>query len=142
MARAPDLVSVIPGDPVAQGRPKATVRFGRATIYDPKKSKVWKAGAALILGQSAPSTLLAGPLAVRVTAVFRLPKKYHSKRNPVAERRWHDHLPDLENVVKAVFDAATGVWWEDDRQVVHLVSSKKDGLQDEQGFVKLEAWRL
>ena len=130
------------GEPHAQGRPRATVVAGHARLYDPAKSRRWKADAQAAMriqlaevGLSAP-LVPEGPVRVEVVAVFTCPKSDHRKREP-RPRRWHTKRPDLDNLVKAIKDAATSVCWLDDSQVVEVVASKIIGAQGEAPSIQL-----
>lgn len=114
----------IPGEPVAQGRPRAAVVNGRARVFDPKKSRNWKATArehmyAALAAADRRFPFPEGPVRVSILARFTCPKGDHRKTAPAPER-WRDKKPDAENVAKAVLDAATGVLWQDDAQVADL----------------------
>jgi Holliday junction resolvase RusA-like endonuclease len=142
-----EIVIRIPGEPFAQPRARAAVIAGRAVIYDPKKARNWKATAQSHMveawGGLAPliNQPLAGPVAIRVLAVFTCPKSDHRKREPLA-RRWHTKKPDADNVLKAVKDAAKGVLWLDDRQVCHEICAKHIGAQGEAPFVEIRVRTL
>lgn len=138
----------IPGEPVAQGRPRAAVVAGRARVFDPKKSRNWKAtareGMRLALDyrggiQSLPFP--DGPVRVVIVARFTCPKGDHRKTAPAPER-WRNKKPDAENVAKAVLDAATGVLWQDDAQVADLRVLTVTAAQGEAPGVLLMVERL
>jgi Holliday junction resolvase RusA-like endonuclease len=131
----------IPGEPVAQGRPRA-FRMGKGVrMFDPPKSRAWKSYAVDALrAAGAPDGRVlfpAGPVEVRVLAVFTCPKGAHRKV-PVPRCR-HTKRPDAENVAKAVLDAVTtaGIW-HDDSQVARLVVEKHVGAQGEAPYVEVE----
>ena len=122
---------VIPGEPCAQGRPRFARRGKFMVAYDPAKSRTWKATAHVALRDAmAGAGPLQGPLSVEIAATFTCPASEHRKREPMP-RRWHAKRPDVENVVKAVLDAGTGVIFLDDNQVTHLVAVKVIGAQGE-----------
>ncbi len=128
----------IPGEPVAQGRPKATTVNGRARVYDPAKSRNWKATAQQhMLAQRANGAVLDGPLAVTITAIFTMPKSRYRKREP-RPREWHTKRPDADNIAKCVKDAGTGVLWMDDSQIAVLTVEKVTGAQGEAPGVIVE----
>ena len=132
---------LIPGEPVAQGRPRFVRRTGHA--YDPPKSRSWKERASGVMARAVPAGPgwpLLGPCHVRVLAVFSCPPSDHH-RIPVS-RRLHAKNPDAENVSKAVLDAGNGVLWRDDRQVCRLTVEKWIGAQGEDPFVQIDAWEL
>lgn len=126
-----EIRAVIPGEPMAQRRARTAIINGHAVVYDPRANRVWKATARQFLGQAlAGRPPLQGPLALQVFAWFTMPTSRHLKKSPrPAERRVQK--PDLDNVIKAVKDAATGVLWLDDRQVVALTAEKWTAAQGE-----------
>ncbi len=119
----------IPGEPVAQGRGRVAVIAGHARVYDPAKSRSWKGAAAVhMLEAMAGWPPLTGPVALGVQAVFSMPKS-RWQRSRIRPAEWHCKRPDLDNVIKAVKDAAKGVLWLDDSQVVTISASKITGEQ-------------
>jgi Holliday junction resolvase RusA-like endonuclease len=126
----------IPGEPVAQGRPRfstVTTRSGQTftSAYDPAKSRNWKAmardyaeQAMLRMGRKPVSDLLE----VEVRAYFTCPKSDHRKTAPRPLRR-HGKKPDAENVAKAVLDAMEGVVYFNDSQVSDLLAFKRIAAQ-------------
>lgn len=119
----------IPGEPFAQPRARAAVVNGRARIYDPKAAKNWKSTAQAHMGMALrvndlPVPLFAsGPVNLSVRAYFTMPKGMHRKttRTPA---RLKITKPDLDNILKAVKDAAKGVLWLDDNQVAVITAEK------------------
>ena len=130
---------LIPGEPCAQGRPRATVVNGHARMYDPKGSKSWKGSARLAMQAARPTPILDGPIEVWLLAVHSCPRTDYRKREP-QPRRWRDKKPDCENVVKSALDAATGVLWRDDAQIARLTVEQVTGAQDE--APRVEMWAL
>ena len=134
---------VIPGEPVAQGRPRSfRLPGGGVRAYDPAKSRNWKAEAraAIVNALDAQDLAIAfpdGACVVAVLAVFSCPKS-DFRRVPRA-RRPHAKRPDAENVAKAVLDAGTGALWRDDAQVSRLTVEKQIGAQGERPYVQIEA---
>lgn len=127
----------IPGEPVSQGRPRAFYRPGLGVrVYDPQKSRNWKATAQQHMADALNAANLAAPLVVEgavelhVVAVFTCPRSHWRKRHPTP-RRPKMSRPDAENVAKAVQDAASGVLFTDDAQVARLVVEKWIGAQGE-----------
>lgn len=121
----------IPGDPVAQGRPKFAVVNGHGRAYDPKKSRTWKATAQDFMRQAADKPYPPkAALHVQVYAVFRCPKGDYRVINP-APLRWHVKRPDGDNILKAVKDAGSGVLWLDDAQVAKATVTKLIAPQGE-----------
>ena len=129
----------IPGEPVAQGRARAfTTPSGFVRLYDPAKSRNWKATAhehfRLALQAAQVTRPLVGPVQCEILAVFTCPASQWRKTRPMP-RRPHAKKPDAENVAKAVLDAGTGVVWIDDSQVADLRIRKVIGEQGEAPYV-------
>ena len=128
----------IPGDPVAQGRPRF-YRIGNGVrVVDPAKSRAWKKHAQThMMQQYKQSPIESGtPVVIVVNVFFPCPKSDHRKRNP-PKRRWHTKRPDLDNVIKAVKDAGTGFLWYDDSQIVEIHATKLICAQDESPRVEV-----
>ncbi len=119
---------VIPGEPVAQGRPRIYRRGAHTVAVDPKKSRTWKNAAEAIMRREIDAVYpgfadVPRMIAVDIMFVFPLPKSRERKRNrPSWEYRYQ--RPDLDNLVKAVLDAGNGVLWIDDGNVVSLQADK------------------
>jgi Holliday junction resolvase RusA-like endonuclease len=94
---------VIPGEPPSKGRPRATIRNGRIQTYTPAETRKAETRLAWQLKRLGHHT---GPVALAL--VF-----YRSTRRRV----------DLDNLQKAVLDAATTAGtWDDDSQVKAMAS--------------------
>ncbi len=123
---------VIKGHPVPQPRPRVTtLKLGdvtRGQAYVPKKHAIheWRNTCAAEFTQH--GHVYEGPL--DVTLVFHLPRPkshYGTGRN---EHRVKDSAPthptvgkyvgDVDNLAKAVLDAAQGILFDDDKQVCSL----------------------
>jgi Holliday junction resolvase RusA-like endonuclease len=117
---------VIPGTPVAQGRPRLTTMGGFARAYDPKKSRDWKAivkefaiKAMIDQGFEEPFT---GPLRMWVKCIMPLPKSSWRKRTPIQEE-WNTKKPDADNLYKGIADALEGIVYHNDSHIseVHIL---------------------
>ena len=117
---------VVYGEPVAQGRPRATTINGHVRMYDPKKSSDYKDFVRLAAAQYAPDKLPEGPLALVIDVYKQIPKSFNKKKVEAAGRGdlRPTTKPDTDNYVKAIKDALKGVLWKDDSQVVELVARK------------------
>ncbi|MDT3426096.1 Holliday junction resolvase RusA-like endonuclease [Paenibacillus forsythiae] len=118
---------VVYGEPVAQGRPRATTVGGFVRLYDPKKSRDFKDYVRLAATGHAPAKLLEGPLGIAVTAYRSTPKSFSRKKAAAAERGeiLPVSKPDADNYLKGVKDALKGVIWKDDSQVVDAFVRKR-----------------
>ena len=103
-------------DPVAKGRP----RISRGHAYTPQKTKVFenaiKSMARHHMRLINKVDPLFGPLEVLISFNIKKPK---SVRRALPEVK-----PDLDNLVKGVFDGCNGIFWKDDAQVCLMAASK------------------
>lgn len=117
------LLIEIPGEPVAMGRPRSVpIRRKDGSmgvrVYQPKKGTTWKKTAHdhMLASIRERPYIPEGPIRLIVWAIFTCPKSDHRKTMEVPAR-WRGKMPDGDNVLKAVKDAAKGVLWLDDNQV-------------------------
>jgi Holliday junction resolvase RusA-like endonuclease len=113
----------IPGEPVAQGRPRTT-RTGH--VYDPKKSRDFKTRVWLAAKEKQPETLLEGPLKVEIDIYKSIPVSWskNKKAAAMAGIKRPTGKPDVDNYVKSCCDGMNGVIWVDDSQIVELLVRK------------------
>ena len=129
----------ISGEPVAQGRPRFSRRGNFVKAYDPKKSRDAKQTVKYFATEAMKDEKmvpLEGPLSMRVEFGVALPKSDYRKRTP-RENAWSTKKPDLDNLVKTVKDACSGVVFLDDNQVVKVVAEKIQCAQGEAPFTKV-----
>ncbi|CUB44727.1 MULTISPECIES: RusA family crossover junction endodeoxyribonuclease [Bacillus] len=114
------------GEPVAQGRPRAATRNGMTRLYDPKKSRDFKQYVKLAASDHRPSSLLTGPLELRVKVYKSTLKSFSKKKAAEAEQGLlrPSKKPDVDNYIKGIKDGLNKVLWHDDSQIVDLHVSK------------------
>jgi Holliday junction resolvase RusA-like endonuclease len=110
---------------VARGRGGRPLPFVRS--YDP--SATAKQDFLLKVQQHAPAHPLACPVRLECYFTFARPKGHYRTGKHAGELResapvLHTTKPDLDNLVKFVKDALTGVFWIDDSVVCDLKASK------------------
>ncbi|ASS70091.1 RusA family crossover junction endodeoxyribonuclease [Bacillus atrophaeus] len=119
---------IVYGEPVAQGRPRGSVRNGKVRMHDPAKSKDFKQYVALVASQHRPKKVITGPVAMDVRVFRPMPKKVSNskKKKESAEKGLLRPItkPDVDNYVKGVKDALNHLIYKDDSQVVDLKVSK------------------
>lgn len=104
--------------PIAKGRPRMSTVTGKA--YTPMKTAVYERTLKHLLYNTHRPNIPASkdvPICVRVT--FFMPKLKTVKRDYPTGR------PDLDNLFKAFADAANGMLWSDDSQIVEVLLSKR-----------------
>lgn len=112
------------GQPAAQGS-KRHVGNGRmieaSAAVEPWREAVKTAARKVIDAPgNANFTPLDGPLSVEVVFTVRKPASA-----PKGRRTWPDRKPDIDKLLRAVFDAFTSAGvWTDDARVIAVMSSK------------------
>ena len=134
-----EITVVIPGEPVAQGRPKFSTFGGFPRAYDPKKSKDAKQSIKFFVADAMRKqnlTALEGPIMLYAQFGIKLPVSQERKRTP-RPRVWRTKKPDLDNLIKLIKDACSGVAFLDDNQVVKVSAEKIQCAQGEAPFTKI-----
>ncbi|WP_077325749.1 RusA family crossover junction endodeoxyribonuclease [Virgibacillus siamensis] len=116
----------IPGDCVAQGRPRA-VRMGKGIrLYDPKTSRDYKTYVARIAQEYAPKEPIETTLFVNLVIYRQIPKSTSKKKR---EQMLSGEIrptvkPDIDNLSKGILDSLNGIIYKDDSQIVELNATK------------------
>lgn len=117
----------IPALPVAQPRPRAFNRGGKAAtiVSAPSDHPVhaFKATCAMVARRVWGRVLIDHPIALDIVFVFPRTKRDMRKSAPIG-RLDHGKKPDADNLAKAVTDALNGVLWRDDSLVDDLRARK------------------
>lgn len=113
----------VPGLPAPQGS-KRHVGGGRM-VESSKRLAPWRATVALVASQHVP-TPFEGPVTVEVAFRFPMPRSRPKKLREQGEV-WRDKKPDLDKLLRAVFDGLTdaGAIF-DDAQIVHVIATKTE----------------
>lgn len=115
------------GEPVAQGRPRATTVKGYVRMYDPAKSRNYKDYVRLAAAEHAPDRLIESAIGLKLFVYRPIPKSWSKKKQEQAERGEivPTTKPDADNYLKAIKDALNGIIWRDDSQIVDVQVSKR-----------------
>lgn len=113
---------VIPGVPVAWARP----RFNHGRGFTAPKQKEAKTAMAwqIAMGWARPKVPVEQGVVLRVQFVFRAVRKKDIGTHRAMK-------PDVDNLMKMVADAAIGIVYEDDRQIVDISAIKLWGERSE-----------
>lgn len=105
----------IPGDPIAMARP----RFGQGRAFITKEQKDAKTAMAwqIAMGWARPKIPADQAVSLRVQFIFKARRKKDIGAHRVGK-------PDVDNLLKMVADAASGIAYEDDRQIVDISGIK------------------
>ena len=111
--------------PVAQPRQRHSIVGGFVRNYTPEKSpvNVFKSMVQVRFAEAYQGPPLEGPLLVELQFVMPRPKYLIWKTKPM-ERLPCAARPDIDNLVKSVFDSLKSKAWIDDAQVSKLIAAK------------------
>lgn len=121
-----ELEVFVPGKPAAQGS-KRHVGHGRM-IEQSKAVGPWRERVAYAASQQRGGQIIPRDVPLRVVLHFVMPRPAScpKRSTPAATKR-----PDADKMIRAVFDALTGVTWTDDSQVVAVSAFKRLAALDE-----------
>lgn len=127
----------VPGIPQPGGSKQGfyNPKLGRVIISDAneKKVKPWRAAVSQVASESI-STMLEGPLRMRMDFVFPRPKgHFGSGKNAGVLKRSAPAFPavkpDATKLLRSTEDALKGILWKDDSQIVTQAATKRYGEQ-------------
>lgn len=127
----------VPGMPIPKGSAKAFMRKGArfpTVIQDnAAKQKPWASMIGLCAAQEMARTgtkLSTGAMSITVSFAMPRPKCHmNSKGNVRPNAPYHPVTkPDIDKLLRCVFDALTGIVWRDDSQVIQTVTTKQYGF--------------
>jgi Holliday junction resolvase RusA-like endonuclease len=132
----------VPGQPQGKGRPKIVKIGGFSRMATPKKTVSYEA----LVAHTAQLALAGRGLCHLAVAVnlfidMEVPSSWSEKkrRQALAGEVLPTTKPDLDNVVKAIFDGLNGVLWLDDKQVVDTRIRKRYAATP---GVRVEVWSV
>lgn len=105
----------IDGPPVAKGRPRISVIRGKPHAYTPEKTRSAEEALAWQLRAHAPAV-------PDETSWFAIEAVFYVAKLTRSTRRG-----DADNFLKLVCDAATGIVWKDDAQVLDMSAQVREG---------------
>lgn len=126
----------VPCSPVPLQRPKFSVRGKFAHVYDSPKNKEAKLFVRFFALEAQGSH---PPLLGALTAEleFHMPKPKSKIRKHSTPYPYADSKPDIDNLIKLVFDAIGGVVFKDDSQIIEVTAKKIWAKGDPKTVVKI-----
>ena len=119
MERDAAIAFVIPGTPVGKGRPKFARRGSYVTTYTPEKTAIYE-NLVKVKAQEAMNgrPAIEGAVSVVVALYVTPPASWSQKkqRAALAGELYPTSKPDVDNVIKGIFDACNEIVWRDDKQ--------------------------
>lgn len=128
---------LIPGRPVPQGRGRSVPTPRGRRVKDPDRSAQFKRSAKVYMLKARSGSARPFPVDQPVAVVLRF---YYAGTR--VEAYWKRTGPDIDNLTKAILDAANGTLWVDDRQVAQLVAEKRFAAQGEMQRTEMEVYPL
>jgi Holliday junction resolvase RusA-like endonuclease len=107
-------------------------------MYTPKTADEWKGLIASAVRPFLPSEPYEGPVKIEHAFLFPRPKSHLKKSGGLTSSAPLHHVskPDLDNLVKAVWDTLTSEgFWRDDSQIVSETTTKAYAESGEPGVV-------
>ena len=119
------------GRPQGKGRPRYTVRTGRAFAYTPASTRAYEASIRQAWIEQDGRSFGSCPVALILRAYYPVPSKARKAEQeamltgkiPVSGK------PDLDNVLKIVMDGLNGLAYEDDSQITCISATRAYGTR-------------
>lgn len=130
------------GEAVGKGRPRVSRRGNYVHTYTPEKTRVFEEAVRFEFmasnSEKMPVYERETPLKAKVLIGVSIPKSYSKKKQALCRDKVlvPDKKPDIDNILKAVFDAiSNGYAYEDDVQIVQVYAEK---IYADEPFVEVE----
>lgn len=146
------LMFSVPGKPIAQGSPPRykSASTGKMITPNPKGLKRWRKTVgeyALAEMNSVGLRMTDGPVVMAGVFCFKRPKCHfrtgrysHTLRDDSPGEFRHLQYPDLDKLVRAIFDSLTKVCYMDDSQVCFIRGFVKMWVEDESRAIIKVGW--
>jgi len=131
---------VVPGKPMAKGRPRfARGKGGKMFTYTPKTTVSYE-NLVKTIAMKHFKKPLEGPVKLSITFLIPRPKYLIWKTKPMP-RVLHDKHLDLSNMLKSIEDALNGIAYRDDGQIARIYMEKEYHAGDEgpQAIIEIES---
>lgn len=118
---------IVPGTPVGKGRPKFARRGAFVSAYTPEKTANYENLVKVVAAQAmAGRQIIEGNVSVSLAIQVQVPDSWSKKKRAEALSGAiaPTSKPDLDNIIKGIFDAMNGVVFKDDKQVSFVTALK------------------
>lgn len=120
----------INGTPVGKQRPKFARRGAFVKTYTPEKTVNYEGRVAYEAKQAiikCPDWDFEAAYNVTIMVSVAIPSSWSKRRQSeaAAGNFLPTKMPDIDNLIKSLFDGMNGVVWKDDKQVTSVVAAKK-----------------
>ena len=112
---------VVPGEPVAKGRPRFARQGQYVRTYTPKKTEDYEKFVQLCWRrQSGVVFPKRTALAVKIRAYFKIPKSISNRKRAEMIGKPHIKKADGDNIAKSILDSVNRVAFDDDSAIARL----------------------
>lgn len=121
-----EILFEVPGEPVAQGRPRFSSKNKVKRAIDPPASRYYKMLVSHTALQYKPKELIDGSIELYIDVCRSVPKSWSKKKTEAALRKeiLPTTRPDVDNYAKGIKDALNGIMYVDDSQITELTVRK------------------
>lgn len=118
------------GEAVGKGRPRVTRRGNHVHTYTPEKTRLFEDAMRFeLLASTCEKTPIYEreiPLKAVVKIGTKIPKSYSNKKREkcLSGEIVPTKKPDIDNILKSIFDALCGYAMEDDSQIIEIIAEK------------------
>lgn len=122
------VIFIVPGAPVGKGRPRAFRRGNGIAMHTPEKTANYEALVRMAASQAMSGRApFDGAVSASIEIEITPPASWSQRKREqaIAGDIRPTTKPDIDNTMKSIFDAISGVVWGDDRQVVNVSASKR-----------------
>ena len=119
---------VVPGTPVGKGRPRFARRGNFVTTFTPEKTASYENLVKVKAEEAMQGRILIdGPVSVDIELFVTPPASWSQKkqRQALAGAIFPTSKPDVDNVLKGIFDAMNDIVWRDDKQACDVTVRKR-----------------
>lgn len=117
----------VPGEPVAQGRPRFSRRGGFITAYDPVKSRNYKGAVRLMVQRQMQGKKIIEDGCKATIDIFRgIPVSWSKKKRTeaLAGKIRPVTKPDTDNYIKIILDSLNSIVYKDDNLILEITARK------------------
>lgn len=128
------------GEAVGKGRPRVTRRGNHVHTYTPERTRLFEDAMRFeLLASTCEQTPIypaEASLKAKVLIGMKVPKSYTKKRRErcLSGKELPTKKPDIDNVLKSIFDSLCGFAMVDDSQIIEVIAEK---IYSEEPFVEV-----
>jgi Holliday junction resolvase RusA-like endonuclease len=131
----------IPIQPIPQKRHRNARRNGKTFQYDPSSKD--KAHFKKLVSSLYSGDILMDPVSVSIIFGFSRPKSHYGSGKNSGKLKsgvetYVKRRPDIDNLLKFVFDSCNGLLWHDDSLICEVQTRK---IYTETPFIEIEFWK-